>query len=461
MPLRFLLARYSAVSLLTMIAALGLPAGMSAQQPIDSQAELPVSTGSNTPNSACPCQAAESELMSPTFGGPLLERSKLTGDWLGARTRLLEQGITLDISTTQFYQGVASGGLEQEFPYGGRNDYFLNVDGQKAGLWQGLFITLHGETRYGESPNFITGALSPVNQYLLVPDDNGLVTALTGVKFSQFLSEDAVVYLGKINILDAVKQPLTGASGLEGFLNTSLIFNTIFARTLPYSTFGAGFSLLQDKHALFTFAVYDTNNTPTVSGFETFFDNGATMFAALNLPTCLFGLPGHQGVSGTYSSGRYTNLEASAYLDPIEGLAVRSPLQSGSWSLAYNFDQAFHVSPVDPKRMWGVFGGLGIADDNPNPVHWYASAGLSGASPLSSRKLDTFGIGFFYLGVSDPLKRSAQPGSPLGDEHGVELFYNLGFTPWFRMTPDLQIIDPFQQQADTALVFGLRATIDF
>ena len=110
--------------------------------------------------------------------------------------------------------------------------------------------------------------------------------------------------------------------------------------------------------------------------------------------------------------------------------------------------------------MWGVFGNLGIADDNPNPMQWYASAGISGTSPIPA-KLDTFGVGYFHLGISGPLKDSAVPGSPLGNEDGVELYYNARITPWFQITPDLQVINPFEQEAKTSLVLGLRAKVDF
>ncbi len=76
--------------------------------------------------------------------------------------------------------------------------------------------------------------------------------------------------------------------------------------------FGAGFAYLKNMEPVFAAAVFDTNNTPTVSGFDTFFDNGATVFAQLNLPTTFFDRPGHQGISGTYSSGTYTDLSPSA-----------------------------------------------------------------------------------------------------------------------------------------------------
>lgn len=361
----------------------------------------------------------------------------------------------------QLYQGVTSGGLEQGFRYGGRNDYFLNANGEKAGLWKGLFVTLHGETRYGEAANALPGALLPPNLLLTVPEPTGTSTALTGVKFTQFLSESSLVYAGKINTADDFKQPLTGAGPLNGFQNTALIFNPVYARTLPYSTFGAGYAYLKDKEPLFLVSVFDNNNTPTVSGFDTFFDNGATVFALLNRQTDFFDLPGHQGVSGTYSSGTFRNIAPTAYFDPGQGLVINSTPKTGSWCLTYSFDQAFYVSPDNPHRKWGVFGNLGIADDNPSPINWFASAGISGASPLEQRKADTFGIGYYYVGVSDPLKNLAPILLPMQNESGVELYYNVQATPWCQITPDLQVIDPFLTRADSSLLFGLRAKIDF
>jgi porin len=63
--------------------------------------------------------------------------------------------------------------------------------------------------------------------------------------------------------------------------------------------------------------------------------------------------------------------------------------------------------------------------------------------------------------VSDPLKDLAPILLPLQNEHGVELYYNVQATPWCQITPDIQIIDPFRTGADSSLLFGLRAKIDF
>lgn len=403
------------------------------------------------------CDPAMSDL---SFCESLLSRPNLTGDWFGCRSGIASSGFTFDLSTTQYYQGVTSGGRGQAFEHGGRNDYFLNVDGEKAGLWQGSFISLHGETRYGDSVNPLAGTLLPANLGMVLPAPRD-VTALTGVKFTQFLSEDKLVFAGKINTFDDFKQPLTGAGLTNGFMNTALMLNPVLIRTVPYSTFGAGFVKLHNLEPVFTLAVFDTNNTPTTSGFESFFDNGATILSSLNLPTAFGGLPGHQGITGTYSSGTYTNLSPIVYLDPTQGLVIESPPQEGSWSLGYNFDQALYASASDPRKRWGIFGNLGIADDNPSPIRWIANLGLAGTSPFGGREADTFGAGYFYTGVSGALQDFAPPPFPLGNEEGFEMYYNIAVTPWCHVTPDLQVLEPFRQRIDSSLLFALRAKIDF
>jgi len=425
-------------------------------------AEEPSETG-ESPESAPerPSEEAPADSPETPFGGPFGERAKFTGDWLGLRSLLRDGGVTFDFSTTQFYQGVTAGGLDRGFQYGGRNDYFLNIDAEKLGLARGTSVALHAESRYGETANSIAGSLAGPNLMLAFPLSTGWETALTGVTFARQLTDDLQVYAGKLNTLDGYQQPLTGADNLSGFQNTAMLYNPVFARTIPYSTFGAGFDWTLGENSSASVIVYDTNDTPTVSGFDTFFNNGATIYVEWNRATDFFDRPGNQGISGTYSTGSYTDLAPTAYLDPIVGPVIVVGEQSGSWSLAYNFDQALYVSPEEPERVWGVFGSFGIADENPSPVRWFASAGIGGSAGIAGRTADSFGIAYYYLGVSDPLKNLAPLLLPLGDEQGVEIYYNVAVNPWFQVSPDLQVIRPFRGQAETSLLVGLRAKIDF
>ena len=63
--------------------------------------------------------------------------------------------------------------------------------------------------------------------------------------------------------------------------------------------------------------------------------------------------------------------------------------------------------------------------------------------------------------MSEPLKDLAPLLLQLRDEHGVELYYNVAITPWCQITPDVQVITPFRGRADTSLLCGLRAMINF
>jgi porin len=407
-------------------------------------------------------------------GGPWKSRPKLTGDWFGLREELRDNGITFDISATTYYQGTASGGLQDTFRFGGRNDYLINVDGQKAGLWQGLYINLHGETVYGDSVNLATGAIVPVNIGRAHPVFFGNETALTALRFTQVLSPNLLVYGGRINTIDNVQQPFMPGRGLDaGFMNATFVWNVILGRVMNYVQNGAGAAVLAGGYPVFSLTVYDVT---TRSGLNDLFDNGAVIYPTVSLPTKFFGMPGHQSVWGAYSSGRYAILSPESLSifpppglfpppgplpPPGQGLAPPTTFIKGSWWIIYLFDQALWVDPADPTRSWGVFGNVGISDGKPNPIKWSVIFGIGGSSPLPSRKLDTFGIAYYYLGFSDSFKNLAPPIAPLRDERGLELFYNVAVTPWCHVTTDLQVITPILERAEMSLVLGLRARIDF
>ena len=85
----------------------------------------------------------------------------VTGNWFGARDALFDEGIDLRTNLSQFYQGVTSGGLRQTFPYGLKFDYFGTIEAEKLFGWEGLFINLHGESRFGQSVNRVRRLLGP------------------------------------------------------------------------------------------------------------------------------------------------------------------------------------------------------------------------------------------------------------------------------------------------------------
>ncbi|ODA28891.1 porin [Planctopirus hydrillae] len=392
------------------------------------------------------------------------DRTQLTGNWGGYRDALAESGVTIEASSTNIYQGVASGGINNEFAFGGRGDLFLKVDGGKAGLQEGLLITLHGEMNYGDSVNRSTGALLPISFPQVFPTGDAPSVALSNVSVTQFLSESMLVYLGKINTLDSFIRPYRGNShGIDGFMNGAFLFPTVMGRVIPYSTYGGGVIFLREMQPILSINVFDTNSTPTTSGFDEFFNNGASLYIEGRIPTSFFGMEGLHSLSGAYSSGTYraTDPGLNYIIERIRGLNVPAPQETGSWAFEYSFSQALWVDATDSKRSWGLFGSLGIADGNPNPIRWGSDIGIGGSSPLVSRPNDKFGVGYYYLGVSSELRQIGPIRTPLRDEHGVELFYNYQVTPTFQLTPDLQIITPGISTFDTSVNVALRANLIF
>jgi len=88
----------------------------------------------------------------------------------------------------------------------------------------------------------------------------------------------------------------------------------------------------------------------------------------------------------------------------------------------------------------------------------FYSIGIGGKGILRTRDNDTFGLGYYYLAMSDDIADFLD----LDSEQGIELFYNIEVTPWLHITPDIQyIIDPGGGAEDDALVCGVRMQMTF
>lgn len=394
----------------------------------------------------------------------LCTATRLTGDWCGFRSHLEDQGILFNLYGTQFYQGVARGGREEEWEYGGKLDYLGLINGESLFGLKGFFINLHGESRLGTSVNQDDGLLAPSNIAMNFPKEEGNISALTGLKLTQALSENFAVFAGKINTLDEYPLRFNSQLGLDrpgigGFMNTSLVFNPIAARTVPYSAAAAGFAFLQEGEPVLSVTFMDPEERATI-GLENLYDRGVVVVPDLILRGKLFGRPTGINLGGTYSNADYRSLSRESYLI-IPDFGIMGGEESGSWSLYANGFHALWVDSDNENRAWGVFGQFGISDGNPNPIRYVANGGLAGRSMIPGRTIDTFGAAFFYLGLSQDFKSLTAPILPQQDEYGAEFFYNFAVTPACRFTTDLQIVRPSTKGFDTAIIPGVRLELVF
>jgi porin len=358
----------------------------------------------------------------PYPDGPQSSRF-LLGDGFGLRPALEEHGLSFYVSSTQFEQGVAAGGLRQAFRWGGKFDMLGHLDSERLGLWDGGLLDLFAESRLGQSVDGFAGVFSPTNLAMFFPVPDEQITAITGLKFTQAITDRSGVFFGKLNALNGdrekfLKYPLTSR-----FWNAAFNFNLALDR-YPYSTPGAGFYAALERGPALAFLVLNSYNSPRTSGLENLGRNGVFLYAEAKQPTAFFGLPGRQVLAGLFGTGSFTDLSPASFVELPSGAAVAT-LKTGTWTLLWNVEQRLLVDPDDPDRGLGLYVQTGLGDGNPNPIRWFVSVAVCGNSPLPGREGDTLGVGFYDLGPSAQAK-DLVPG--LRDEYGVELFYNLRIT---------------------------------
>jgi porin len=388
---------------------------------------------------------------SKPYSGDFWSRSTLTGDWGGARNNLAEKGITFDLSLTQAYQGIVSGGKERVWHYGGHGDLNINVDTGKLGLWPGGFFAVEVEGNYNESVNGYTGALMPVNTSQMFPTPIGDNLNVPAFNFTQFLSPYFGVMFGKFATLSSTAGDMNefahgNGKGDTQFMNMAFNLNPVVSTTVPYSTLGAGAIVLPTKNpheAIISFMVMQTNGKASTSGFSDLNQNLLTFIGEGRIKTNFFGLTGHQLFGVAYSNKEYGSIDQNARVIIETGEIEK---KKGSWNIHYNFDQYLYEPKKGSGQGIGIFGRFGASDGNPNFMQYFYSIGVGGKGVISGRPLDEFGIGYYYLDVKSPTFTGPfATRSVLGDEQGFEAYYNFAITPWMKLTPNIQIIRPAQK----------------
>ena len=410
------------------------------------------------------------------YSGDIWSRSTLTGDWSGARNGLAAKGVTFDMNLAQITQGVTNGGKDSSWQYGGRGNLTVNVDTQKLGLWPGGFFTAEFEGNFNDSVNGKTGALMPVNTNALFPmpkqsgknDGNNL--NVPEVSFAQFFSPYAGVTFGKVDTMSGDMNEFAHGKGDVQFFNTAFSVNPVSLMTVPYSTLGTGVIVLPTKDpnaVIINFLVLQANGQASTIGFSDLDGDKLTFAGEGRVRTDFFGLTGHQLIGATYSNKEFTNLDQRLRI-VLENQSLKS--KKGSWNMYYNFDQYLYEPKKGSGQGVGVFGRFGASDGNPNPVHYFLSAGVGGKGIIPGRPLDRLGVGYYYIDVqSVTVQGPFRERKFLRDEQGVEVFYNIAVTPWMQVTPDLQVVKGAQKQqisggvndVHTATVLGLRLNLVF
>jgi porin len=433
-----------------------------------------------------------------TWGGDILSRPRLTGDWGGLRDDLGKKGVVLDVDLLLTPQVNMSGGHSIGGNLWGNLDYTLNIDTQKLGLWPGGFFKFQADTGFGSNIFHDTAGTVPVNTAAIIPGVNDRTTALMNATLTQFLSPQLAVFGGKINTLDSGITEFYGDYRTQ-FLNAATSFPMTLEQ-VPISTFGGGVIVIPREDVLLSATVLGPSGTPDSNDPDKAFD-GVMVLGSGQLTVKPFGLVGHQSLSVEWNDNERfsltqdpTNLASLLLEARFPRLANPGPVlrqilarffpnllipaqppnhKSSSWAMSYAFDQYFWQPDGNPHHGLGLFFGFGASDGNPNPIEYSFLGGIGGKGVVPGRPDDTFGVALARTQFSSAFLPFLRQQLNLGLQHedAVEMYYNISVTKWLNVTADLQIINPalkrtlnaFGQLAnvDTAVVAGARLRVRF
>ena len=411
----------------------------------------------------------------PVFGlagtdvGEFRPRTQLSGDWGGLRTDLARRGYFFDLYSTSAYQNVASGGLKTGNAFIQNTQLSINVDTGRAGLWAGGVFHVTLESRYGSSSpqnSFTVGSTVPQYTGLAMPGPFLVHDVLPTEYFLfQSLTPKFAVLLGKTNVLIHADQTLFGNSYKHFFAN--LNFNKIpmalnFYNTTSLAAVGIW---MPSKRLTVAAGVFDPNSEAdnlATKAFDHVNVYGITLFSYT-----IGNLPGQSWAQANWTNkpkidltspfGQLSPSEVPQAVGVLLGTSSAQALpinyKSKSWVTLGNFSQYFFVKDHpgavaeklgsgQPLRGIGLFGRIGYAPEATNPVTRHASVALFANGLSDHRPNDSFGLGIYHNGISQPLKgdiaRLTGATATLENEQGLEVFYDVALTPAIRLIPSYQ-----------------------
>jgi porin len=381
----------------------------------------------------------------------------LTGDWGGLRSDLAAKGVLIDLSYTEYYAGQFSGGVADDaFDFGGRADTFIHTDFGKLGLWEGGGFHTHLESRFGEAAERRfprSGGIWPPNTGVVLPLGGSERLVASSLYFTQKLSDQTTLMLGKINAVDLLAgDPFFGGWARDRFTNIAFVAPP--SGVVPPTIMGVVLNHRVDAWS-FTFMGFDPDDRTNDYWPDDLFDRGVNLSLGATWTGKIAERTSSLGLTGTYST------REGALSDLLLPPDVRGGTEEGSYNVALSGSHLLYELDNAPGKGLGVYVKAATADGNPNPIQSSVTGGFAGHGVIPNRPDDVFGIGYYHYQWSDDLKAGVAPALTVADETGVEFFYNLAVTPWFRVSADLQWIDPANARFADAWIGMLRASVFF
>jgi porin len=400
------------------------------------------------------------------------DRDKLTGDWGGLRSDLSKHGIDIGLRLSQYWQRVASGGVDVNSEYGGTMDYRVNVDMHKLlGTWEGFSVNMHARTRFGYDVNADAGSFALQNAGMLMPaPDDYHSTDVTGLTVSQYLpffGGLANLTVGMFDVIDTVTGffPHIGY-GQEGFWNVNGLVTALpwFGAVEGLSLYGAIGVTVNEKHKMpqsGLLALGTENESTGMYSVHDAFDDGVWLAGFHRFIWEMDDKMGYFMVFAGGSTKDQASNDPSDYIF-IPGQGIENTEEHKPWDIAAYVYQDFWQDKNNPERKMTFFTGGTWGPDNPQFAQWHIFASVEGFGLICSRPHDRMGLSGWYNGLSNEfVSLVSKVNIRLRDTWGLEIYYNFEINKWLHLSPDFQLVKNERTSDDIAIIPGFRLVVDF
>ena len=284
---------------------------------------------------------------------------------------------------------------------------------------------------------------------------------------TQALNKKTFLILGKISDVFFPDQTLFGSNYKFDFVNFNFLKNpmtTHFYSPVALAALGA---VTPPQNLVLAAGVLDPNSTADTAG-KGMFDH-VNIYATAIYTQTIGNKPGQISPAFNWSNKPKINnvnpfpsitpaqapLGLAALLDLGAPTGIQPRYKTTSYFAIVNGSQYLMVKDSPGSiagkmrsgqtvRGVGVYGRLGYAPRDSNIIMRDASGALFMHGLADSRPNDSYGVGYYYNNISNPLKQDISlltaGTSTLKDEKGTEAFYDFALTPAIRIIPSYQHI---------------------
>ncbi len=368
-----------------------------------------------------------------------------TGSWGGARNKMADNGVALELGIAIDYFYNASGGVETGGNYLENLDLTLDLDMGSLVGWNGAEFFFYGLGNAGASPTEYVG------------DMQGTSNIETGMEyfklyeawFQQNLLDDKISLLFGIHDLNS-EFYANDPAGL--FLNSSQGIGTEIAQTgangpsiFPVAGLAARLMIQPVENVYISAAAYDAvagdPDAPDTTYVDFEFNDGALAI----------------GEAGYYIEG---DIKLAAgywqYTEEIITMKDAAPSTGAGY---------YVLADKTLADIFSLFFRIGMASADVYEVDMNVAYGFTVVPAFMGREDDMLGLGVTTARLSpdfsDFLKALGE--TPEANETTIEFTYLLQLTPWFSLQPNVQyVMNPSASSTvDDATVFMLRCSILF